>query len=196
MPGRHAAPGYSRFLRELGIFLVKVLFWGALIFGLVVLVQSLIGGDDDAAATTSTTRSTTTTVATTTTASTTTTTRATTTTTTATTTTQAPTTTETTTTTVPPVRNPQDITLLVLNSTNRNGLAAGLTAFLAQFGYQLLEPTNYDTPLETSRVWYTEGYETEAIELALQAVPDAIVEPFEGITQANIVVVLGASFEG
>lgn len=192
MAGHHAAPGSSRFLRELGVFSLKVLFWGVLVFGTVLLVQSLFGGDDEVAATSTTARVTTTrAVSTTTEASTTTTTAPPTTTTTA-----PPTTTETTPTTVPSVRNPQDVTVLVLNSTGRTGLAAGLTEFLRQFGYRLLEPTNYDTPLETSRVWYTEGFEAEANELALQAVPDAIVEPFTGIAQADIVVVLGASYTG
>lgn len=191
MPGRHAAPGYGGFMRELGIFVLKVAFWAAVVFGGVLLFQNIFGSDE-AGSTTTSTASTTTTQATTTTVATTTTTVATTTTTTVETTT---TTTEATTTTVTGL-DPAELTVLVLNATQRSGLAAELTARLAELGYQTLEPDNWETPFEVSRVWYVEGFEVEAARLAGDLVPDGIVELFQGVTQADIIVVLGASFQG
>ena len=73
-------------------------------------------------------------------------------------------------------------------------MAGRLTNQLADLGYQMLEPDNFTPALEFSRVWYVEGLEREAAQLAA-AIPDAIVEPFpDGESQSDITVVLGASF--
>lgn len=192
MPGRHAAPGYRGLFRELFIFLVKVVFWGAVVFGAVLLSQMIFSGDEPPATTPTTQSTTAATVASTTT------TEAPTTTivaSTATTTTEAPTTTIATTTT-PAGRDPSEITVLVLNSTTRSGIAAGLRETLTGAGYQTLEPANWETPFSVSRVWYVAGFETEAAVIAGYVSPDAIVELFQGVSQADIIIVLGASYGG
>ncbi len=191
MSGRHAAPGYGGLIRELLVFLVKVVFWGAIIFGAVLLFQTIFSGDDGPATTTTTSAaSTTSTPATTaTTAATTSTTVA------PTTTTEATTTTIATTTTLAG-RDPSEITVLVLNSTTRGGIAADLAETLAGVGYETLEPENWETPFSVSRIWYVAGFETEANVIARYVATDAIVELFQGVTQADIIIVLGASYGG
>ncbi|MDR9449816.1 MAG: hypothetical protein RI637_01250 [Acidimicrobiia bacterium] len=52
MAGRHAAPGYGGFFRELGIFTLKVVFWGAIVFGAVLLFQAVFSADDNDVTTT------------------------------------------------------------------------------------------------------------------------------------------------
>jgi hypothetical protein len=191
MAGRHAAPGYGRFFRELGIFLLKVVFWGAIVFGAVWLFQTVFDSGDGPTTTTSTTESATASTSTTTTTS-----QPTTTTVESTTTTEATTTTTEATTTTLAGRDPSEVTVLVLNSTDRSGIAADLTETLADAGYQTLEPTNWATPFTVSRVWYVAGFETEGAVIARYVSSDAIVERFDGVTQADIIIVLGASYGG
>ena len=190
MAGRHAAPGNRRFFEELGIFVLKVIFWGAIVFGAVLLFQMVFSNDDSGTTTTETTVATTST--------TTATTEATTTTTAAPLTTTSETTTTTTqaTTTTLGGRDPSEVTVLVLNSTTRGGIAAELTETLEEVGYQTLEPENWETPFTVSRVWYVDGFETEGVVIARYVSSDAIVERFQGVTQADIIIVLGASYGG
>ena len=191
MPGRHAAPGYGGLLRELAIFFLKVVFWGAIVFGAVLLFQMIFSGDDAPTTTTTTQSTTATTVASTaTTLATTTTTLAPTTTTTATTTTTIATT------TTLAGRDPSEVTVLVLNSTNRSGIAADLAETLADVGYQTLEPENWETPFSVSRIWYVAGFDAEAVVIARYVSSDAVVERFQGVTQADIIIVIGASYAG
>ena len=190
--GRHASPGYGRFTRELTsfavrLFLVAVVFFGA-IWVLVTVVPDWLGngGDEDTALATDQTTSTTEesvssvldsvitppTVGT------------------ATTTSTAP----ETTTTVPPERLPADVVVLVLNSTNRSGLAASATAVLADLGYQTLEPGNATPVLSDSEIHYSSGFALEAFTVAAQF-PDAVVAPDpETDLAADIVVILGTSY--
>ncbi len=173
MKGRHVSSGSSTFGRDLVLMVVGIVLVGVLVFGGL----SLLG--DDGASTTAippptsavTTEPTTTpTVA------------------------ASPTTTLTTTTTLA-VRAPSDIRVLVLNSLGTAGLAAQVTDRLAALGYQTLPPDNYGPPIDQSRVWYREGFGGEALELAAQF-PDALVERNEFEAEADIIVVLGASFPG
>ena len=192
MAGRHAAPGNSGFYRELVIFILKVVFWGAIVFGAVLLFQAIFSSNDDPATTTTTTAaSSSTTAATSVTTETTTTTAAP-----VTTTTEATTTTTQATTTTLGGRDPSEITVLVLNSTTRGGIAADLSETLSEAGYQTLEPENWETPFTVSRVWYVAGFETEGAVIARYVSSDAIVELFQGVTQADIIIVLGASYGG
>ena len=113
--------------------------------------------------------------------------------------TTAPTTTTTTapTTTVPviEVRPPEEVTVLVLNSVGTQGLAGRVTERLADLGYDMLEPDNFEPLLEQSRIWYKPGYGPDANDLAANF-PDAVTEfnPDE-LPEADIVVLLGASYE-
>lgn len=127
-----------------------------------------------------------------TTASVTTTTRATTTTTRATTTTGATSTTSTTL----ALQAPGEISVLVLNAEGTAGLAGEVSSLLQSLGYQTLEPSNYRPLLSQTRVWYAEGFEGEAFALAAEF-PDALVEQMPAdFGDAEIVVVLGESYEG
>ena len=168
MAGRHAAPGYGGFFRELAVFLLKVVFWGAIIFGAAILFQAIFSSNDDSATTTTQT-TTATSAATTATTETTTTTLVPTTTTSQTTTTTQPTT------TTLAGRDPSEVTVLVLNSTTRSGIASDLADTLSEVGYQTLEPENWQTPFSVSRVWYVAGFETEGAVIARYVSSDAIV---------------------
>ncbi len=104
---------------------------------------------------------------------------------------------QTTTTTVVAVRPPSAVTVLVLNSTGRAGVAGSLTTTLGNAGYQTLQASNYEPLLDQSRVWYLGDFAPEAAELGADWVSDAIIEPYEGPDLgADIVVVLGASYDG
>ena len=179
MSGRHAAPVGRNFYRDLatmvgGIIVVAILVYGLLWF---------FAGRDNvppptsqaAQPTVSTTAAVTTTrqlVSN------------------STSTTEAPTTTAVT------LRAPEEVRVLVLNAVGVTGLAADVTEDLQGFGYQVLTPSNYQPALEQSRVWYWPAFEAEAFELAGVAFPDALVElNNELTTDADIVVILGASFE-
>jgi hypothetical protein len=95
------------------------------------------------------------------------------------------------------LRPPSAIVVRVLNGVGVAGLASEVSAGLEELGYQTLEPGNYEPALSQSRVWYTEGFEGEAFELAAEF-PDAQVEQASGGAEedADIVVVLGESYEG
>lgn len=182
--GKHAASGSSAFIRDLVVMAVGIVIVGVLLYGGLSLFAGL-GADDDIGAGDTTTTETTappdtdstspTTVSTTTT-----------------------TTAETTTTTeAVVVREPSEVTVIVLNSTGESGLAGEVTASLAGAGYQTLQADNYEPALEQSRVWFLGDFAPEAAELAANFVPDAAVEAYEGPdVGADIVVVLGAGFEG
>ena len=183
--GRHASrSGQSAFLRDAAIMGVGIVIVAALMYGILWLIQTwrspdpLPGASEttqvvDSATTTTIRTSTTTTAAPTT------------------------TTTSTTTTTVPVIesRPPEDVTVLVLNSVGTAGLAGRVTERLADLGYDMLEPDNYEPRLEQSLIWYKEGFGPDAQDLAAN-LPDAVIEfnP-DGLPEADIVVLLGASYE-
>ncbi|MDX1448797.1 MAG: LytR C-terminal domain-containing protein [Acidimicrobiia bacterium] len=170
-------------MRDLVVMAVGIVVVGVLLYGGLSLLAGL-GSDDQVASqsttttitqtsTTGDTQATTTTLATTT------------------------TTADTTTTVELLPRPPAEVTVLVLNSTDRSGIAGSLTQSLAEAGYQTLQADNYEPTLEQSRVWYLGDFAPEAADLAAEFVPDAVVEPYEGPDLgADIVVVLGVGYEG
>ena len=187
MPGRHASDDKRRFRRDLRR--AGLLALGALVvvIGATLAARTLIGGSAEGdpaesgseATVVPTTAPPTTAVATT--AATTT----------AVTTTVAPTTT-TTEPPRPPVRAPAQTGVLVLNATSVGGLAGRLTDQLADLGYRTVPPDNHTENLDTSVIWYVEGYDREAAILAEQ-VPEAELLLFPGdAPRAPITVVLGA----
>lgn len=183
--GKHVASGSSAFIRDLVVMGVGIVVVGVLLYGGLSLLAGL-GSDDDALAgdtTTSTTEATTITPPDSSTM---------------TATTEASTTTEpTTTTTLPLPRPPAEVTVLVLNSTDRSGVAGALTTSLGEAGYRTLQPDNYEPTLDQSRVWYVGDFALEAADIAAEFVPDALIEPYEGPDLgADVVVVLGVGYEG
>jgi hypothetical protein len=82
----------------------------------------------------------------------------------------------TTTTTVPPPPPPgsiPDTTVVVLNSTDTSGLASRVTEYLDGLGWQVEAPDNFLTTLEETTVYYPEGEEAAARQLAAAAPGDA-----------------------
>ena len=190
MAGKHSASGSGRLVREL-------LRFGLLFLAFVVVLLSsawwvsrqLEGGDAIPVQATQETNTTTSVL------SATVVTQPSTTTTAAAPTTTATTAPSTTTTTLPPLVAPEELTVIVLNSTTVKGMAGRLNNRIIEFGYQVLEPDNFSPALEVSRVWFTEGFDREAAILG-ELIPDAIVEPYpDDDAQSDITVVLGASFE-
>lgn len=183
--GRHASESRLPFIRDLSIMALVIVVVAMLVFG---AISFFFGGEgetlvlDSTLTTTTTTAATTTTQASSTTSSTTTTTRAPTTTTTA-----APPTT---------VRPPGEVRVLVLNAVGVAGLAGEVSDRLAELGYDMVEPDNYEERLDQSRIWYRRGFGAEALELGAE-IPDALFEVIpDPELDADIIVVLGQSFEG
>ena len=200
MKGRHAAPGWSPFWRD--ILLRSVL--GLLLVAMAVFIWWLFSEDDlftDAVPTTSQAAGTTTEAPSTTPG------------------TEAPTTsgavetasapettlsqvvettapTSPTTSTVPPPLGPDELTVKVFNANGVAGVAGRATTRLEEAGYGVEIPDNHPQFLDISRVWYGEGLAREAEQIRETLVPDALVEPVpqeqEGI---DIMVILGRSFE-
>ena len=209
MAGRHAAEGMGDFVRGLTLFILKWFLFGAVVFliiwAVIVKVPEWFPSEEAGttqsvavqAPTTTLERSVVTEPPTTQTG------RSTPSTAPATSpTTLAPTTTQppfpTTTTTTQPVSvdlSPAEITVRVLNSTTRGGLAATVTSNLAALGYRMLEQNNYTPALDTTTVFYVPGYDIMAADLAAQ-LPGAVeVEPNPSSTpSADLLVVLGASY--
>ena len=191
MPGRHASDDKRRFqrdLRRLGLIALGVL---VVVIGVGLAARTLLGSSPDgdptedgsaaAAQPVATTGAPPATEAPTTTVPTTTTT--------------APPTTTTTEAPRPPVRPPSQVGVLVLNATSVAGLAGRLTDELADLGYRTVPPDNHPENLDSSVIWYVEGYDREAAVLSEQ-VPDAGLVLFPGeAPRAPITVVLGASYQ-
>lgn len=184
MPGRHASPDPSRFRRDLTRVIVLALLVVVVGIAVVLVVRLLAGGGDEPesipTAVESSVPSPPTSTATTATLSTAT-------------TTSAPTSTIPTT-TLPPVRDPDQVVVVVLNSTRVAGLAGRVTQQLSALGYHMLDPDNHPTALQTSVIWYVEGFEREAGVLA-GVIADATVAAFPGDNpEAALTVVLGVSY--
>jgi hypothetical protein len=152
----------------------------AVVAGLVYLLLSAwLGGDPPATTATTGATSTSVTVSTTT----------------ATTLQSTTTTSAATTSTTVAVRPPPEVRVLVLNSIGVDGLASQVTAELSGLGYSMLPPDNYTPLLERTRVWYVPGFEAEAFVLAAEF-PDAEIEQNPDLAvDADVVVVLGDSYE-
>lgn len=175
--GKHASGTSQAFYRDLTIMVLGILFVGAAVFLILLLIA-----DEPAAETTGAPETTTTTSVATTTS-----------------TTEAPTTTTTapSTTTTIPVRPPEEVRVVVLNSVGIAGAAGRMTARLDEAGYQTLAPDDHEPEQDPSRVWYREGFSPEANEL-LDFIEDALVEPLPDETLAegaDIIMVLGTGYE-
>lgn len=179
--GRHANGGGSAFYRDLAMMILGILLVGAAVFFLLFL---LADDTDPATTTTADAGSTSTTIG------------------------QSSTTSEgstsstsssstTTSTTTVPVRPPEDVHVVVLNSIAVDGAASRMTQQLDDAGYQTLPPDDYEPEQDPSRLWYREGFSAEANEL-LEFIPDAEVEPLEDDSLqpgADVVMILGTGYD-
>ena len=102
--------------------------------------------------------------------------------------------------TLPPAgRSPAETKVIVANGSGIDGAAGQETNVLVAAGYVTLDPTNNDTPADTTIVYYTDGWDLEATTLALTLGldPALSVQPlaetlgFDPL-DANIAVLLGA----
>lgn len=66
-----------------------------------------------------------------------------------------------------------DTTVIVLNSTDTSGLASRVSEYLVGLGWQVEAPDNFLTTLEETTVYYPEGQEAAARQLAAAAPGDA-----------------------
>lgn len=194
--GSHLKPGRSRFAWELTRYVIAWALVVTAVVGLFWLLQEVLP-DVVAADTTTTTvgAGETTTSVDQTTTTTTTPVETTTTTIADTTTSSAPT---TTTTTLPPVRPPAEVTVRVLNSTPRVGLAASVAADLADLGYVVVQPANATPQRSVTTILHAEGWGLEALELketAFESESTVGIDD-EGRTseEVPVVVILGDSF--
>ena len=180
--GRHAEGASTGFYRELAMMVLGILALGTAIF---LLLFWLAEGPEEGPSTTPLAAETTVTTAPGTTVSTTETTVAT-----------ITTTTVPTSTTVP-VRPPEEVRVVVLNSMGLGGAAGRVTERLEEAGYQTLQADDYQPELDPSRIWYREGFSAEA-NVLLEHLPDAVVQPLEDEDLqegADVILILGSGYE-
>ncbi len=99
-------------------------------------------------------------------------------------------------TTTVPVRTPQEVRVIVLNSIGLDGAGGRMTQQLADAGYQTQQADDLEPQQDSSRLWYREGFAAEANAL-LTFLPGALVEPIpdpEVGTGADVVLVLGTGY--
>lgn len=181
--GRHAADASGSFYRDLIMMVAGILLVGAAVF----LLLYLLAGDPDPVAANNTLPAATSSsiVASSGELSTTSTTSPATT-----------TTSQANATTTVPVRPPQEVRVVVLNSIGLAGAAGRMTQQLADAGYQTQQAGDLEPLQDPSKVWYREGFGAEANTL-LQFLPGAQVEPIpdpELESGADVVLVLGAGY--
>lgn len=177
--GKHAAGSAGRFYRDLVMMVLGILLVGAAVF----LILYLFVNDPDPVAGESTTTPTsvdttitsvTSSIATTT----------------------EPSTTSSTTSTTVPVRPPEEVRVVVLNSVGVSGAAGRKTQDLADAGYQTQQAGDFDPEQDPSRIWYRDGFSAEANAL-LTFLPGALIEliPDPDIQQgADVLLVLGTGY--
>ena len=104
-----------------------------------------------------------------------------------------------TTTTAPTVTTPTipETAVVVLNSTDASGLAARVTDYLAELGWQTAEPDNFLTTLDETTIYYPEGEEAVALLLAAAApgAADTVLPAIADVDADVFTVVLGNDAE-
>ena len=181
--GRHAGGGGGSFYRDLAVMILGIILVGAAVFFLLFLLA-----DDSEPATTTTAG----------TGATSTTTSASSTTSEGSTSSTSSSSSTTTSTTTVPVRPPEEVRVVVLNSIAVDGAAGQMTKQLDDAGYQTLPPDDYEPEQDPSRLLYREGFSAEANEL-LEFIPDASVEPLEDDSLqpgADVIMILGTGYDG
>lgn len=114
--------------------------------------------------------------------------------------TTAPTTATATTATTSPQRQPGEVSVVVLNADGPPGSAGAASETIGAAGYQMGAPgnANADVTLDTSVVYFAEGFQAEAtaVAMVLGKAPEAVQAlpqpaPGPGAEASNVVVVLG-----
>lgn len=173
--GRHSDGSPGSFYRDLAMMIGGIIVVGAAVFLLLFLLA-----EDPSETTTTVQPTTSTSEATTTTAP----------------TTSSSSTSSSSTSTTIPVRPPDEVRVVVLNSIRITGAAGRLTNELQDLGYQTLEADDYEPEQSPSRIWYREGFAAEANEL-LTVIPSALVEPLPDETLvegADVIIILGTGY--
>jgi cytoskeletal protein RodZ len=190
--GSHLKPGRSRFAWELVRYVLAWALVVSAVVGLFWLLQEVLPDIVSSEATTTTTTTEAPTASSTSTVPTTSTTLP------ASTTTSEAAEPTTTTSTTPAARPPEELTVTVLNSTTRVGLAAEVAADLADLGYLVGQPANATPQRAVTTILHAEGFGLEAIELKETAFEEEATVGLddEGRTsgEADIVVILGDSY--
>ncbi|HWJ62455.1 MAG TPA: LytR C-terminal domain-containing protein, partial [Acidimicrobiales bacterium] len=106
---------------------------------------------------------------------------------------------DTTTTAATSDHSPSEVSVLVLNGSSQAGVAASTSTTIGESGYTMLSPSNAPANVDTTAVYYAEGYEADAIAVAqilgkgtdaVKPLTEASLGGAEG--DADVVVVLGA----
>ena len=87
---------------------------------------------------------------------------------------------------------PQDVTVQVSNSTAESGLANTASTELAELGFNVLNPDDYSSTVQTTTVMFSAGNEQAAATVA-SSFPDAHMERVAGLGDV-VQVVLGSDF--
>ena len=109
--------------------------------------------------------------------------------------------TESTTTTLAEPHDPAEVTVLVVNGSGVRGVAGRITEQLKASNFVTAEPGNVE-PVESSRVYYTPGYEADAAAIAGLLTPPPAVEampdpaPVSDLKGAHVLVVVAADLAG
>lgn len=180
--GRHSSDTGGAFYRDLAMMILGILLVGAAVFFLLFLIADDEGSApittaDPGATSTSAGQPTTTLEGS---------------------TSSTSSTSTTSTTTTVPVRPPEEVRVVVLNSIGLSGAAGQMSQQLEEADYQTLPADDYEPEQDPSRLWYREGFSAEANEL-LAFLPDALVEPLpDDSTQpgADVVMILGTGYDG
>lgn len=100
-----------------------------------------------------------------------------------------------------PAPAPADVVVVVANGSGISGLAGRTSDELRALGYQTLEPANVDEGAITTSVYFVEGSEPAAVEVAASLnLPATAVKPLPApspvasLGEAVVLVVLGADF--
>lgn len=105
----------------------------------------------------------------------------------------------TTTTTGGAEHTPSEVSVLVLNGSGQTGVAASTSTTIGEGGYTMLPASNAPANIDSTTIYYADGYESDAIAVAqiLGKGPDAVKPLTEASLggaegDADVVVVLGA----
>jgi len=107
---------------------------------------------------------------------------------------------DSTTTTAPPSdHSPSEVSVIVLNGSGQTGAAGTNSETVGAAGYTMLTPGNAPANIDSTTVYYADGYESDAIAVAqllgkgtdaVKPLSEASLGGAEG--DANVVVILGA----